>query len=98
VEPRTEVPSPAKRFNDIFVRVKDLADSIHSDQTGAFPYTSQRGNQYVMVAIHLDAKYIFNEPMKHRTEGEIIKAYQKIINRMKVAGLGLKTHRLDYEA
>ena len=44
VEPGTEVPSMTKRFNDIFVCVKDLADSIHSDQTGAFPYTSQRGN------------------------------------------------------
>ena len=42
-----------------------------------------------MVAIHLDANYIFNEPMKNRTEGEMIKAYQKIINRMKAAGLGL---------
>jgi hypothetical protein len=51
-----------------------------------------------MVAIHLDANYIFCESMKNRTEGEMIKAYQKIINRMKTAGLGLKTHRLDNEA
>ncbi len=36
VEPGTEVPLPAKRFNDICVHVKDLAESIHSDQTGAF--------------------------------------------------------------
>ncbi len=76
VEPGTEVPSLAKRFNDIFVRVEDLANSIHSNQTGAFPYTLQHGNRYVMVAIHLDANYIFNKPMKNRTEGETIKAYQ----------------------
>jgi hypothetical protein len=98
VEPGTEIPSPVKRFNDIFVRVADLAESIHSNQTGAFPYTLQRGNRYVMVAIHLDANYIFTEPMKNRTEGEMIKAYQKIINRMKAAELSLKTHRLDNEA
>ncbi len=42
VEPGTEVPSSAKRFSDIFVRIEDLADSIHSDQTGAFPYTLPR--------------------------------------------------------
>jgi hypothetical protein len=36
--------------------------------------------------------------MKNRTEGEMIKTYQKIINRMKTAGLGLKTHRLDNKA
>ncbi len=36
--------------------------------------------------------------MKNRSEDEMIKAYQKIINRMKAAGLGLKTHWLDNEA
>jgi len=40
-----------------------------------------------MVAIHLDTNYIFIEPMKIITEGEMINAYQKIINRMKAAGL-----------
>ena len=92
VELGTEVPLLAKCFNDIFAHVKDLAESIHSNQTGAFRYTSQRGNQYVMVVIHLDANCIFCESMKNRTEGETIKAYKKIINRMKTAGLELKTH------
>ncbi len=81
------MPLPAKRFNDISVRVENLAESIPSDQTGAFLYTLQRGNRYVMVAIHLDTSYIFCEPMKYRKEGEMIKAYQKIINKMKTAGL-----------
>jgi hypothetical protein len=98
VEPGTEEVSPAKRHNNIFICVKDLAESIHSDQTGTFPYTLQQGNQYVMIAIHLDANYIFCEPMKNRSEDEMIEAYQKIVNRMKAAGLGLKPHRLDNEA
>jgi hypothetical protein len=98
VEPGTEEVSPAKRHNDIFVLVKDLAKSIHSDQTGAFLYTLQQGNRYLMIAIHLDANSIFCEPMKNRSEDEMIEAYQKIINRMKAAGLGLKTHRLNNEA
>jgi hypothetical protein len=72
-----------------------LAESIHSNQTGAFPYTSQQDNRYIMIAIHLDANYIFCKPMRNRLEDEMIKAYQKILNRMKAAGLGLKTHRLD---
>jgi hypothetical protein len=41
VEPGTEEVSPAKRHNDIFVHVKDLAESIHSNQTGVFLYTLQ---------------------------------------------------------
>jgi hypothetical protein len=35
--------------------------------------------------------------MKNRTEGEMIRVYQKIINRMKATGLGLKKQVLDYE-
>jgi hypothetical protein len=61
-------------------------------KTGAFPHTSQCNNRYIMVAIHLDANYIFANPMKNRMEGETIRVYQKIINRMKAAGLGLKKY------
>jgi hypothetical protein len=98
VEPGTEKVLPAKHHNDIFVRVKDLAESIHSNLTGAFLYTLQQGNCYIMIAIHLDANYIFCKPMKNRLEDEMIEAYQKIMNRMKAAGLGLKTHQLDNKA
>lgn len=59
---------------------------------------SSRGNRYIMVGIHLDANYIFVEPMKNRTEGEMIQAYQLMINRMRRAGLGLRKHKLDNEA
>jgi hypothetical protein len=88
---------PPTKLDDIFIRVVDLTEEIHTDQTGAFPHTSQRGNRYIMVAIHLDANYIFAEPMRNRTEGEMIRVYQKIINRMKAAGLGIKKHVLDNE-
>jgi hypothetical protein len=64
---------------------------------GAFPHTSQCSNRYIMVAIHLGANYIFAKPMKNRTEGEKTRVYQKIINRMKAAGLGLKKQVLNNE-
>jgi hypothetical protein len=35
--------------------------------------------------------------MKNRTEDEMISAYQRMVNRMEVSGLGLKHHRLDNE-
>jgi hypothetical protein len=53
---------------------------------------------YIMVAIHLDANYIFAEPMHNRSKEEMIWAYEKIINRMRMAGLGIKKHTLDNEA
>jgi hypothetical protein len=51
-----------------------------------------------MVAIHLDANYIFVEPMGGRSKEEMIRAYAKIINRMRLAGLRLKKHSLDNKA
>jgi hypothetical protein len=50
-----------------------------------------------MVGTHLDANYIFCKLMKNQPEGEMIMAYQKMVNRMKLAALGLKHHHLDNE-
>jgi hypothetical protein len=47
-------PLPPIKLNNIFVRAEDLNEEIHTDQTGAFPHTSQCGNRYIMVAVHLD--------------------------------------------
>ena len=41
---------------------------------------------------------IFVEPMRNWTKEEMIRAYEKIINRMRMAGLGIKKHTLDNEA
>jgi hypothetical protein len=51
-----------------------------------------------MVAIHLNANYIFVKPIRSRSKEEMIRAYEKIINRMKAAGLGIRKHMLDNEA
>jgi hypothetical protein len=48
-----------------------------------------------MVAIQLNANYIFVESMQSRSKEEMIWAYEKIIN---MAGFGLKNHTLDNEA
>ena len=56
---------------------------------------SQRGYRYIMVGIHIDANYIFCELMKNRTDGEMVTVYQKMVDRMEVAGLELKHHGLD---
>ncbi len=90
--------SHIKCHDNMFIKVMDLADTIHSNQTGAFPFTSQHGNRYIMVAIHINTNYIFCKPMKNKSEGEMIAAYQHIVIRMRMANLGLKHHRLDNKA
>jgi hypothetical protein len=89
--------APIVKHSDIFLHTEDLSNTIHLDQTRDFPYTSQRGNRYIMVAIHLNTNYIFNKPMKNRTVEEMMAAYQRIVNRMRAVGLRLKKHILDNE-
>jgi hypothetical protein len=48
-------PAQIARHNNIFIKVEDLSKTIHTDQTGGFPFTSQRRNRYIMTTIHLDA-------------------------------------------
>jgi hypothetical protein len=50
---------PLTKTHEAFFCIEDLSVSIHTDQTGAFPFTSQQGNSYIMVAIHLDTNCIF---------------------------------------
>ncbi len=50
------------------------------------------------MAIHLNANYIFVKPMQSRSKEEMIRANEKIINRIRLAGLKVKEHTLDNEA
>jgi hypothetical protein len=99
IKPGTKDPPPKlvknKKMDNIIVKIYELAEEIHTDQTGAFSVTSQQGYRYIMVGIHTDANYIFCKLMKNRTEGKMITAYQKMVDRMEIAGLGLKHHWLD---
>jgi hypothetical protein len=99
IEPGTEnSPTQIKQHDNIFIQIVDLANTIHLDQTGAFPFTMQYSNRYIMDIIHVDANCIFCKPMKNKTEGEMIATYPKIVNQMRRASLGLKHHQLDNEA
>ena len=56
-----------------------LADSfIASDQTGAFPRVSNRGNKYICVFYIYDANYIKGLAIKSRHRSELLGAYKKV--------------------
>jgi hypothetical protein len=67
-------PSPSKKMREIFIKMYN-GGKMHSNQTGCFPATSSKGNQYIMVLVEVDGNYIDAEPMKNKSEGSIIKAY-----------------------
>ncbi len=92
---------PIKKEKAIFIKVLDMEDEatqkIWTDQPGRFPKKSMKGSQYMMVLTESDSDAILVEPMKNRTSGEMIRAYQTLINRLRSAGIAPKQHILDNE-
>jgi len=72
-EPEPDLPAIPKAKH-IYIKIHNVHETMHTDQTGRFPATSSRGNQYVMVLVEEDGNFIDAEPMKNRSEGAMIKA------------------------
>ncbi len=85
----------------IFYRILDLEDAatqkIWTYQMGTFPKKSRKGNQYIMVLIESDSDVILVEAIKNQSSGEMIQAFQKLIDRLHAAGIAPKHHILDNE-
>ena len=80
------------------VTIYNPKEAMHTDQTGKFPHRSSRGNNYQMVLIDIDSNSIWAEPMKNRTEGEMILARRRALLRMKACGVVPQHQVLDNEA
>jgi len=70
--------TPNLKTNDTVYAMVDPSKmgSASMDLTGRFPYTSRRGNQYVLVGYHYDANYIAAIPLKRRTGTEITNGWK----------------------
>jgi hypothetical protein len=88
-----------RKMHDIYIKIHSVTETMYTDQTGRFPATSTRGNQYIMVLVEVDGNYIDAEPMKNKTEGSLIKTYQILWERLTASGtVRPRTHILDNEA
>ena len=54
---------------------KDMTGKVYTDPTGIFPITSQSGHIYCFVLYDYDSNTILAEPIKNRTDEEIVHAY-----------------------
>ena len=84
-----------KKIQDVYVKIYDTRETIFTDQTGQFPTRSQQGNKYIIVLVKIDSNAILVEPMKNRTDAEMIKTYDKLITRLQRVGCQPKKHVLD---
>ena len=78
---------PIEKLNDVYIAVYSPRETMFTDQTGKFPFTSSRGNNYQMVVHDIDSNSTWVEPMKNRTEGEMILARRRALIRMKHQGI-----------
>ncbi len=97
----TEIKIPAiRKAREIYIKIHNPAETVHTNQMGRFLATSSRGNQYIMVLlVEVGGNFINAKPMKNKTAGSVIKAYIALWTRI-TASRTVKptTHILDNEA
>jgi hypothetical protein len=78
--------------------MKDEAtQKIWTDQPGRFPKKSSKGCQYMMILTESESDAILVEAIKNRTSGEMIRAYQVLVDQLRSVGISPKQHILDNE-
>ena len=68
---------------------------IASNQTGAFPRVSNRGNKYICVFYVYESNFIKGIAIKSRHKSELLGAYTKVYKWCKSRGFKPKLHRMD---
>ena len=75
----------------------ELNRKTYSDQTDKFPITPFCGNKYIMILFELNSNNMLSELMRNITAGEMMRPYQKLIDRLREKGIQSKLHLLDNE-
>ena len=48
----------------LYITVKEAQETMYTDQTGAFPVRSRKGNRYIMILVEVDQNIIISEPTR----------------------------------
>ena len=82
----TPVQVPGNRkTHSVFMTTVLADDWIASDQTGAFPRTSNKGNKYICVFYVFDPNFIKGVPIKSKHREELLGCTRKCINGLRPA-------------
>ena len=85
------------RTHCAFVKTVELSGKVFSDQTGRFPYTSSRGMKYIMIFYDYDSSAILAEPIRSRSESELVRAFTTLQQLLSNRGLKPTLQILDNE-
>lgn len=83
--------------HNIFTTMWETTERTYSDQTGAFPIESSRGNKYIFIMYSYDANAILVEPIKNRHARTITEAWIKCYKQLNMSGYAPQLHILDNE-
>ena len=87
----------SENTNLVIFKTVDISGKIYTDQTGRFPVTSSKGNNYILVAYHYNSNIIHAETLKTRSGLDLTAAYQKLHSLLTNRGLRPRLHILDNE-
>jgi hypothetical protein len=84
------------KTHQVFAAMVDVG-KIYGDLTGRFPIQSSRGHQYILTLYDYDSKKNLEEPMKNRTDKEMIRAYTSLHQHLINAGINPELQSMDNE-
>ena len=90
-------PAPVESTNEVHIRVEPV-HKLYTDDTGRFPVRARSGNQYIMIAYHVDSNSILHVPFKTKADKHRIEAYTSIRQRLSALGHKVDLQILDNEA
>ena len=96
VDPAAAPTESATYFKEYDLE-NEMDRKIFSDQTGKFPVTSYNGMRYIMCLYETTSNNILVEAMRDRTSGEMLRAYQVLIDGLHEKNVFPKLHILDNE-
>ena len=97
-EPAPPAPTPApSTASKLLVISTEPISKLYSDDTGRFPIRSRSGNNYIMLAYHVDTNAILVEPFESRHDRHRLAAADRIMTRLAKRGHGVDLQILDNE-
>jgi hypothetical protein len=96
-EPGDATPTPTNiKTHQVFAALVDVG-KVYSNLTGRFPIQSSRGHQYILTLYDYDSNTISTEPIKNRTDNEMIRAHTALHQQLLNAGLKPELQIMDNE-
>eukprot|EP00804_Cyclotella_cryptica_P012508 CCRYP_017699-RA/>CCRYP_017699-RA protein AED:0.43 eAED:0.43 QI:0/-1/0/1/-1/1/1/0/203 len=85
------------KTNVVYMSTIEVDGQLFTNQTGRFPVTSNRGNNYIVIFYAVDPNFIKSYPIKSRHRSELLKAYTEVYQFFRTRGHRPQLHRLDNE-